>query len=59
MCYELRFFRRRFESKQPAREETVARQNERSPAEVKPAGARPEPVVLRKEKAERVFEDVN
>lgn len=59
MCYELRFFRRRAESKEPAREETVARENQRSRPDVQPARSRPEPVVLQKEKAERVFEDVN
>lgn len=59
MCYELRFFRRRVESKERAREETIARESQRSRADVQPVRSKPEPVALRKEKAERVFEDVN
>jgi hypothetical protein len=60
MCYELRFFRRRFESKQRAREETIARESERSPADAQPAErSRPEPAVAQKRKVERVYEDVN
>lgn len=60
MCYELRFFRKREESKERrAREETVVRESQSSPADLRPTRSMPEPVVLEKREVERALEDVN
>jgi hypothetical protein len=59
MCYELRLFRKRVEPKERAREETVARDTQRPRADVPPTRPVPEPAVSRKDKVERVFEDIN
>ena len=60
MCYELRFFKKREESKERrANEEAVARESLQPRADLQPTRSVPEPVVPGKREVERVLEDVN